>query len=228
MYSIVQLCKIDKHAKGISKGSCLRRVSTEYRQLYKNHKRAVQYGICAVFLIITGSVYLAGRKNASVSENTFADNVVSSSIEDSWHMESESSVEDIYVYICGHVNSPGVVKCLKGTRLYEAVAMAGGADDLADMSAVNLAALVADGERIYIPAYGEDISVIEEQTEGIVNINKATESELMTLPGIGSSRAADIVRYRTDNGRFQTIEDIMKVSGIKEAAFNKIKNYICV
>jgi competence protein ComEA len=62
------------------------------------------------------------------------------------------------------------------------------------MSAVNLAALVADGEMIYIPAYGEDISVIEEQTEGIVNINKATESELMTLPGIGSSRAADIVR----------------------------------
>jgi competence protein ComEA len=199
----------------------------EYRQLYKKHKRAVQYGICAVFLIITGLIYLAGRKNASVSENTFADNVVSSSIEDSWHMESESSVEDIYVYICGHVNSPGVVKCRKGTRLYEAVAMAGGADDLADMSAVNLAALVADGEMIYIPAYGEDISV-EEQTEGIVNINKATESELMTLPGIGSSRAADIVRYRTDNGRFQTIEDIMKVSGIKEAAFNKIKNYICV
>lgn len=199
----------------------------EYRQLYKKNKRAVQYGICAVFLIITGLIYLAGRKNASVSENTFADNVVSSSIEDSWHMESESSVEDIYVYICGHVNSPGVVKCRKGTRLYEAVAMAGGADDLADMSAVNLAALVADGEMIYIPAYGEDISV-EEQTEGIVNINKATESELMTLPGIGSSRAADIVRYRTDNGRFQTIEDIMKVSGIKEAAFNKIKNYICV
>ena len=199
----------------------------EYRQLYKKHKRAVQYGICAVFLIITGLIYLAGRKNASVSENTFADNVVSSSIEDSWHMESESSVEDIYVYICGHVNSPGVVKCLKGTRLYEAVAMAGGADDLADMSAVNLAALVADGEMIYIPAYGEDISV-EEQKEGIVNINKATESELMTLPGIGSSRAADIVRYRTDNGRFQTIEDIMKVSGLKEAAFNKIKNYICV
>ena len=192
----------------------------EYRQLYKKHKRVVQYGICAVFLIITGLIYLAGRKNASVSENTFADNVVSSSIEDSWHMESESSFEDIYVYICGHVNCPGVVKCLKGTRLYEAVAMAGGADDSADMS--------ADGERIYIPAYGEDISVIEEQTEGIVNINKATESELMTLPGIGSSRAADIVRYRTDNGRFQTIEDIMKVSGIKEAAFNKIKNYICV
>ena len=68
----------------------------------------------------------------------------------------------------------------------------------------------------------------EEETKGLININKATAEKLMTLPGIGSSRAADIVSYRTDNGRFQTIEDIMKVSGIKEAAFNKIRNYICV
>ena len=200
----------------------------DYKQLYKKHKKAVQYTICAVFIMIAGVIYLAGRKNASVSENTFADNVVSSSIEDSWHMESESSFEDIYVYICGHVNCPGVVKCLKGTRLYEAVAMAGGADDSADMSLVNLAEPVNDGERIYIPSYGEDIPVMEEETKGLININKATAEELMTLPGIGSSRAADIVSYRTDNGRFQTIEDIMKVSGIKEAAFNKIRNYICV
>ena len=200
----------------------------DYRKIYKKHKKAVQYGICAVFLIITGLIYLAGRKNVSVSEDTFAEGVVSSSKEDNNRYENESSGGDMYVYICGHVNSPGVVKCQKGTRLYEAVEMAGGADDSADMSTVNLAAQVADGERIYIPAYGEDFSAIEEQTEGLVNINKATENELMTLPGIGSSRAADIVRYRTDNGRFQTIEDIMKVSGIKEAAFNKIKNYICV
>ena len=88
----------------------------EYRQLYKKHKRAVQYGICAVFLIITGLIYLAGRKNASVSENTFADNVVSSSIEDSWHMESESSFEDIYVYICGHVNCPRCCKVPEGNK----------------------------------------------------------------------------------------------------------------
>lgn len=140
----------------------------------------------------------------------------------------ETLVSDIYVYICGHVNSPGVVKCQSGMRLYEAVELAGGADDSADMSLVNLAEPVNDGERIYIPSYGEDIPVMEEETKGLININKATAEELMTLPGIGSSRAADIVSYRTDNGRFQTIEDIMKVSGIKEAAFNKIRNYICV
>ena len=108
------------------------------------------------------------------------------------------------------------------------IELAGGADDSADMSLVNLAEPVNDGERIYIPSYGEDIPVMEEETKGLININKATAEELMTLPGIGSSRAADIVSYRTDNGRFQTIEDIMKVSGIKEAAFNKIRNYICV
>lgn len=200
----------------------------DYRLIYRKHKKTVQYCICAVFLIITGIIYLTGKKNMSASEDTFADNVVSVSKEDSYILESESADGDIYVYICGHVNSPGVVKCPDTTRLYEAVDMAGGADEQADMSTVNLAATLSDGEKIYIPAYGEDIPVMEEQTTGLVNINKATESELMTLPGIGSSRAADIVNYRTDNGRFQTIEDIMKVSGIKEAAFNKIKNYICV
>lgn len=200
----------------------------DYRKIYKKHKKAVQYGICAVFLIITGVIYLSGRRNVSISEDTFADNAASSSKEDNYYIENESTDGDIYVYICGHVNSPGVIKCRSGTRLYEAVDMAGGADESADMSAVNLAATAVDGERVYIPAYGEDIPVMEEQTAGLININKASESELMTLPGIGSSRAADIVKYRTDNGRFQAIEDIMKVSGIKEAAFNKIKNYICV
>ena len=66
---------------------------------YIKNKRAVNTEYVQFFLIITGLIYPAGRKNASVSENTFADNVVSSSIEDSWHMESESSFEDIYVYM---------------------------------------------------------------------------------------------------------------------------------
>ncbi|MDO5340531.1 MAG: helix-hairpin-helix domain-containing protein [Eubacteriales bacterium] len=200
----------------------------DYRQLYKKHKKAVQYAICAVFIIIAGIIYLAGRNNMSASEDTFADKDVLIGTEDVNSTEYQPSGIDIYVYICGHVNSPGVVKCQSGMRLYEAVELAGGADDSADMSLVNLAALVNDGQRIYIPSYGEDIPVMEEETAGLININKATAEELMTLPGIGSSRAADIVSYRTDNGRFQTIEDIMKVSGIKEAAFNKIKNYICV
>lgn len=180
------------------------------------------------FIMIAGVIYLAGRKNMSASEDTFADKGVLKGTEEVSGTDYETLVSDIYVYICGHVNSPGVVKCQSGMRLYEAVELAGGADDSADMSLVNLAEPVNDGERIYIPSYGEDIPVMEEETKGLININKATAEELMTLPGIGSSRAADIVSYRTDNGRFQTIEDIMKVSGIKEAAFNKIRNYICV
>lgn len=200
----------------------------DYMQLYKKHKKTVQYAICTVFIVAAGIIYLAGRKDVSVTEDTFADKDVLTDTEDVSTADYGLSDRDIYVYICGHVNSPGVVKCQSGMRLYEAVELAGGADDSADMSLVNLAAPVNDGERIYIPSYDEDIPVMEEETKGLININKATADELMTLPGIGSSRAADIVNYRTDNGRFQSIEDIMKVSGIKEAAFNKIKNYICV
>ena len=63
---------------------------------------------------------------------------------------------------------------------------------------------------------------------GLVNINTATEAELVTLPGIGESRARDIIAYRNDNGGFAAVEDIMNVTGIKEASYEKIKDYICV
>lgn len=155
----------------------------DYKQLYKKHKKAVQYTICAVFIMIAGVIYLAGRKNMSASEDTFADKGVLKGTEEVSGTDYETLVSDIYVYICGHVNSPGVVKCQSGMRLYEAVELAGGADDSADMSLVNLAEPVNDGERIYIPSYGEDIPVMEEETKGLININKATAEELMTLPG---------------------------------------------
>ena len=65
-------------------------------------------------------------------------------------------------------------------------------------------------------------------TEKLININTATKESLMTLPGIGESRAESIIAYREQNGYFSSVEDIMKVSGIKEAAFEKIKDYICI
>ena len=93
----------------------------DYKQLYKKHKKAVQYTICAVFIMIAGVIYLAGRKNMSASEDTFADKGVLKGTEEVSGTDYETLVSDIYVYICGHVNSPGVVKCQSGMRLYEAV-----------------------------------------------------------------------------------------------------------
>ena len=92
--------------------------------------------------------------------------------------------------------------------------------------------------KIYIPYIGEEYkseyqvtSVYEgtkSQTGGLININTATKEQLVTLPGIGESRAEDIIRYRSEQGSFKSIEDIKNVSGIKDGAFGKIKDYICV
>ena len=102
----------------------------------------------------------------------------------------------------------------------------------ADISAVNLADKIADGQKVYIPAEGEEPAVnVDTASSGMaskININTASESELTTLPGIGESRAKDIVNYRTKNGFFNSIEDVKNVTGIKEAAFEKIKDYIRV
>ena len=109
--------------------------------------------------------------------------------------------------------------------------MAGGFTKEASQSSLNLAETIADGMQIVILSKEEAMAVrntAEEQAAGLININKASKEQLMTLPGIGASRAEDIIRYREEAGGFQCIEDIMKVSGIKDAAFQKIKDSIAV
>ena len=120
-----------------------------------------------------------------------------------------------------------------GTRVYQALELAGGSSDDAYLSGINLADKLADGQKVYIPAEGENAEGILSTDSGgvqsvMININTASEAELMTLPGIGQSRAKDIINYRVKNGLFESIDDIMKVSGIKEAAFEKIKDLIKV
>lgn len=114
--------------------------------------------------------------------------------------------------------------------------MAGGMTQGAVPESINMAGYVSDGQMIYIPGE-QDISSggmtpagnsTEMSNVKLININTAGVSELMTLPGIGESRANDIIRYRTENGGFGCIEDIKKVSGIKDAAYSKIKDLIQV
>lgn len=201
----------------------------DFKKILEKYNKAVKYSAFALFIIAAGVFYVMSGRKSDREKDTFADIAVESTKE---YMEYDSSThsQDIYVYVCGYVNSPGVVRCEEQMRIYEAVELAGGVSEEADLSSVNLAAQLKDGDRVYIPCIGETVVAQMESSENarLININKATESELMTLPGIGSSRAADIISYRNTNGRFTRTEDIMKVSGIKEAAYNKIKDYICV
>ena len=153
-----------------------------------------------------------------------------------------SKAAGIYVYICGEVANPGVYELSEDSRIYEAVDAAGGFTENAARESINLASRVSDGMQITIYTKEEAASLPaggtsagknsgQDQMSGsssLVNLNTATKEELMTLKGIGESKAEDIIRYREKSGGFKKIEDIMKISGIKEAGFQKIKDSITV
>lgn len=161
----------------------------------------------------------------------------------------EAGEEKLAVHICGAVANPGVYELPQGSRLYQAVEAAGGFTQEAQQDFLNQAESLQDGSRIYVPTTEEAMEALKEgeqsfitggvQTEenggkaesagnGFVNINTASEAELCTLAGIGSTKAKSIIAYRTENGNFNKIEDIMNVDGIKDALFQKIRDSITV
>lgn len=141
---------------------------------------------------------------------------------------------DIYaVYVCGAVKNPGVYELPAGSRVYEAVLLAGGLTDDALETAVNQAELLADGQMVRIPTKEEadalaDESRTEAKEDGLVNINTADLEELKTLPGIGDAKAQSIISYREKNGAFLAIEDIKNIEGIKEGVFARLEGLIKV
>ncbi len=143
--------------------------------------------------------------------------------------ESVTAGVPVAVHVCGEVVQPGVYGLPQGSRIGDAIEAAGGFSDEADRDYLNLALPVEDGMQIRVPSREESESLRRSQAaalSALVDINSAGEDELMTLPGIGSARAQAIISYREANGPFGEISDIMQVSGIKEAAFEKIKDRI--
>ena len=155
------------------------------------------------------------------------------------------STNNIIVYICGAVKTSKVVTLKENSRICDAIDAAGGLTNDADLTTINLAYILEDGEKIYIPKKGENIenlSFLNSNNQDSsyssysssnlknnkININKATQTELETIPGIGPSTALKILDYREKNGKFLSIEDIKNVSGIGEAKYEKIKNYISI
>lgn len=136
----------------------------------------------------------------------------------------------VAVDICGAVQNPGVYELLEGSRVRDAVLMAGGLTQDADAGSVNQAAYVQDAEKIIVRTYEEaqQMTAQADASDGRININQADAGALCTLSGIGEARALDIIAYREANGAFGAIEDIMKVNGIKEATFARIKDKIAV
>jgi len=158
----------------------------------------------------------------------------------------EKQQDKIYVYVCGAVKKPGVYTLNAGERQIAAVEAAGGMTEEACAAGMNLAAVLNDGERIYVPTMEEaseaglsgDMKYISgglysgdtasQHPEERVNLNTATKEELMTLPGIGASKAGKIIQYREDNGRFTDVGQLKNVPGIKEGTYEGLKDMITI
>ena len=144
--------------------------------------------------------------------------------------------EYIYVDIKGEVINPNVYKIKKGLRVIDVINLAGGLTEESDTSNINLSKIATDemviviksknNEEVYIDS-DVDINNNNNNNNQLIDINTCTIDELLTLPGIGESKANNIIEYRKKN-KFNTINDIMNVSGISESLFNKIKEYIKV
>lgn len=142
--------------------------------------------------------------------------------------EKESQTENsIFVYVCGAVLYEGVYELPAGSRVYEAIQEAGGFAADAAVSHINQAEVLEDETQLYVPTM-EEMANEQARDDGKVNLNTASREELMTLPGVGESKADLIIQYRQEHGRFEKIEDVMNISGIKEGLFAKIKENITV
>jgi len=141
---------------------------------------------------------------------------------------------ECYVYVCGEVHAPGVYKLPGGSRVYQALQMAGGLTEEADASAVNQALPIEDGQMIQVWAKGEareeapSSDTREDGGDNKVDLNSADMQALMGIPGIGEAKAKSILSYREEHGSFQSVEDVMNITGIKEGLFSRMKDYITV
>jgi len=134
----------------------------------------------------------------------------------------------IYVHILGEVRRPGLYALRDGDRAVDAVAAAGGFTEAADAAGLNLARFVSDGEQIIVPAIGEAPAAGAGAAPGKVNLNTADAALLDTLPGVGPATAAKIIAWREQNGRFESIEDLLDVGGIGESKFASLRDLVTV
>ena len=193
-------------------------------------KQKIFLGILGGIVIIILIMYVFNKENSTnYIEHDKIDNLQLSD-------EIKNETTNIIVHIAGEVEKEGVIELRANARLYEAIDAAGGITNAADLSQINLANILKDGQKVYIPSI-EDIKqgYIQEnigqnifKEVGKIDINTATQTELETLSGIGASTALKIINYRNENGKFSDIEEIKNVPGIGDSKYESIKDSITV
>lgn len=195
--------------------------------------------ICFILLILLISVvtFCSCSKKSYLdkdsSVNTTSDDKTVSNNKDkstnSTKDKSSNSSGKCFVQVVGAVNKPGVYELESDSRIFQAILMAGGLREDADESSLNQAQKISDGMKLEIKTKDEvQSSAQNSPNDGKVDINTADASTLMTLPGIGESKANSIIKYRESKGRFNSCEDLKNITGIKDGVYNKIADSIKV
>lgn len=215
-----------------------------------NKKTIIFISIIIIFII--GIYYFFIREKEYI-ESEFDFSVLNETNEKEKEYVSENKIlnteggEKIVIYIAGAVKNEGLYELNEKSRIADGIEKAGGLTDDANINNINLACVLEDGMKVYIPKNSDNNEIrddtkiyvskennntsdsknVNSKTQNNkININTATQTELETLPGIGPSTAAKIINYRKENGKFANIEDIKKVSGIGDSKYEKIKNLI--
>ena len=220
-----------------------------------NKKKLIILIILIIGIIIALIIYITSQNNnneISLDSLVSGNENIAENINNEINNQSGNQLvneidktEEIIIHIVGEVKKQGVVHLKQGDRIIDAIEKAGGETKNADLSQINLAYKLEDGQKIYIPNKNEKIdeyittsngnnimnennNETKERKENKVNINTANQSELDSLPGIGPSIAQRIIEYREENGNFKRIEDLQNVKGIGDAKFSDIKDNVTV
>jgi len=206
---------------------------------FEVNKKVICYVSIIIFLLsalIYNILYINNKKNEIIDEIEMEEDIE----------EDNKEIKTIFVDVGGEVNAPGLYELPEKSRINDAINIAGGITDKADLTEVNLAYILSDAMKIIIPkkevkkvteksvnipkivTTEKSISEKEQATRDTVNINTATKEELKTLTGIGDATAQKIIDYRNEKGKFSSIEEVKNVSGIGESKYEKIKNKIII
>lgn len=209
--------------------------------------------VCVIVAITIGILFYIWKSSSQVSslEVDLQGNIMENEPSEEANItEEESSIttpQTIIVHIAGEVVSEGIVTLKEGSRIADAISFAGGTTLEADLSDVNLAYILEDGQKVYIPnihdkkeedsyptqeiistGSSNHSSSSLETSPSMININTATQTQLETIPGIGPSTALQILQYRKENGPFQSIDELENVKGIGPAKLEKMKPFVTV
>lgn len=204
------------------------RIRCPHKEDIMKSKKSKVIAISIFFFLCGSFCYITNNEKEEEQLVILNEDVLETNIS---KLPEEQAKEKIYVHICGAVVNPGVYELEQGARVYEGIQMAGGMLEDAAKDSMNQAAVLTDGERFYVSTVseieqGREVPEIESVEDTRVNINTASKEELMTLPGIGESKAESVIQYREEHGEFKEVEELTSIPGIKSGVFEKIKELV--